>query len=128
MTAPTAAQLALLRSNLPVKRVVSSSSSAPTHFAEMLKAARASKQPIAVKLPNASAPVFHSPMIQAAAPAQLVSGGPAPLSRSEILKNADPLMGVPYVWGGTVASGLDCSAFVSRSEEHTSELQSHSFI
>ena len=36
------------------------------------------------------------------------------MSRSAILKNADQLMGVPYVWGGTVASGLDCSAFVSK--------------
>jgi cell wall-associated NlpC family hydrolase len=98
---------------LPVKRVVSSSS-APTNFAAMLKAASASKQPIALKLPNVQAPVFHSAMLQAAAPAQVVAGGPAPLSRSEILKNAEQLMGVPYVWGGTASSGLDCSAFVSK--------------
>jgi cell wall-associated NlpC family hydrolase len=40
--------------------------------------------------------------------------GPSPMSRSEILQNAEQLMGVPYVWGGTSPSGLDCSAFVSR--------------
>jgi cell wall-associated NlpC family hydrolase len=113
MTAPTAAQLALLRSNLPVKRVASSSS-APTNFAAILKAASASKQPVALKLPNVQAPVFHSPLIQASAPAQATAGGQAPLSRSDILKNAEQLMGVPYVWGGTASSGLDCSAFVSK--------------
>jgi NlpC/P60 family protein len=112
MTGPTAATLALFRSNLPVKRVVSPGA-APTHFAELLKAASVSKKPVV--LPQA--PVFHSAMLSAAAPAaptQVTPGGPAPLSRSEILKNADQLMGVPYVWGGTVASGLDCSAFVSK--------------
>src|ERR1051326_1317702 len=113
MTAPTAAQLALLRSNLPVKRVVSSSS-APTNFAAMLKAASASKQPMALKLPNLQAPIFHSALLRASGPTQPVAGGLAPLSRSEILKNAEQLMGVPYVWGGTAASGLDCSAFVSK--------------
>ena len=117
MTAPTAATLALLRSNLPVKRVSTGSGTAPMHFAELLKAAKASKKPLT--LPQ-QAPVFHSAMLDAApaplpsAPAPLVPGGPAPLSRSEILKNADQLMGVPYVWGGTVSTGLDCSAFVSK--------------
>jgi NlpC/P60 family len=48
------------------------------------------------------------------APAEFVPGGTAPLSRSDIVKNAESLMGVPYVWGGTVNSGLDCSAFVSK--------------
>jgi len=49
---------------------------------------------------------FHAPMI--------VAGGPAPISRAEILSNAQGLMNVPYVWGGTASSGLDCSAFVSK--------------
>jgi hypothetical protein len=112
MTAPTAATLALLRSNLPVKRV-SSGSAAPMHFAELLKAASASKKPLS--LPSrGQMPVFHSAMLGAAGPTQLVAGGPEPLSRSEILKNADQLMGIPYVWGGTATSGLDCSAFVSK--------------
>jgi hypothetical protein len=33
-------------------------------------------------------------------------------------------MGIPYVWGGTVASGLDCSAFVSKAwgvSRHTTD-------
>ena len=118
MTGPTAATLALLRSNLPVRRVVSATST-PSHFADMLKTAAATRKPIA--LPNVAsrqAPVFHSAMVNAAAPAsapsQIVPGGPAPMSRSEILKNAEDLMGIPYVWGGTVNSGLDCSAFVSK--------------
>jgi cell wall-associated NlpC family hydrolase len=49
---------------------------------------------------------FHSAMMTA--------GGPAPMSRSAIQSNAQQLMGVPYVWGGTSSSGLDCSAFVSK--------------
>src|SRR5947209_15657505 len=112
MTAPTAAALALMRSNLPVKRVASPGSVAPTHFADMLKAASVSKKPITLPgLATRQAPIFNSAMM---ADAPLAAGGPAPMSRSEILKNAEGLMGVPYVWGGTVASGLDCSAFVSR--------------
>jgi cell wall-associated NlpC family hydrolase len=116
MTAPTAATLALLRSNLPVRRVVSPGT-APTHFAELLKAASISKKPVALPQPQQQAPVFHSLMLDAASPAtpaQVTAGGPAPLSRSDILKNADGLMGIPYVWGGTASSGLDCSAFVSK--------------
>jgi len=119
MTAPTAATLALLRSNLPVKRVVSTGT-APTHFAELLKAASVSKKPVVLPQVLGQAPVFHSAMLGAAAPAapatpaQFTPGGPAPLSRSDILKSADQLMGIPYVWGGTATSGLDCSAFVSK--------------
>ena len=64
--------------------------------------------------------VFHTTMqpasmpMPAASPAEFVPGGPAPLSRSDMAKTAESLMGVPYVWGGTVDSGLDCSAFVSK--------------
>jgi hypothetical protein len=53
-----------------------------------------------------------------------VPGGPTPISRSDILKNAEGLMGVPYVWGGTANSGLDCSAFVSNAwgvSRHTTD-------
>lgn len=117
MTAPTAAALALLRSNLPVKRVVSPTpSTQPSHFADLLKAASVSRTP--VRLPNvAQTPLYHAAMLPAAGsavPSPIVPGGPTPLSRSEILKNAEQLMGVPYVWGGTSNTGLDCSAFVSR--------------
>lgn len=112
MTAPTAATLALLRSNLPVKRV-SSGAVTPMHFAELLKTATATRKPLS--LPNrGQTPIFHSAMLDAAAPTPLVAGGPAPLSRTDILKSADQLMGIPYVWGGTATSGLDCSAFVSK--------------
>jgi cell wall-associated NlpC family hydrolase len=48
----------------------------------------------------------HAPM--------MAGGGLARLSRAEIVSTAKQLMNVPYVWGGNTASGLDCSAFVSK--------------
>ena len=108
MTRPTPATLAFARSTLPVRRVASSAPMAPG-FAALLKSA-ALKRPAAT-LPFAgqnATPVFHAPMLPASA------GGPAPMTRSEMLSTAQQLMNVPYVWGGTSASGLDCSAFVSR--------------
>ena len=83
------------------------------HFAELLKAASASKKSLSQPTSGQS-PIFHSGMLPGTASTPLVAGGPQPLSRSEILKNADQLMGIPYVWGGTASSGLDCSAFVSK--------------
>jgi hypothetical protein len=72
-----------------------------------LKAASV-KKPVALatrpEVANAN-PVYH---------AEMVPGGPTPISRSEILSNAQQFMGIPYVWGGVQASGLDCSAFVSK--------------
>jgi len=108
MTAPTPATLALFRSTLPVRRVALSKPQTPSHFASLLKTASAPKPP-----------VFHTTMQPASvaapvSPAEFVPGGPAPLSRSDMVKTAESLMGVPYVWGGTVNSGLDCSAFVSK--------------
>ena len=44
----------------------------------------------------------------------MIPGGPPPISRSAILASAQKLLSVPYVWGGTSATGLDCSAFVSK--------------
>jgi cell wall-associated NlpC family hydrolase len=41
-------------------------------------------------------------------------GGPTPISRGDILNNAQRLIDIPYVWGGNSGSGLDCSAFVSQ--------------
>jgi cell wall-associated NlpC family hydrolase len=116
MTAPTAATLAMFRSNLPAKRVASPSTT-PNRFASMLKAAtvpsRPTLQTTQMNVPQRAA-IFHSAMLDAAAPAQLVAAGPSPMSRSDIVKNAEQLMNVPYVWGGTANSGLDCSAFVSK--------------
>jgi hypothetical protein len=43
-----------------------------------------------------------------------VGSGPTPISRAEILSNAQGMMNVPYVWGGIAPGGLDCSAFVSK--------------
>jgi cell wall-associated NlpC family hydrolase len=125
MTGPTAATLALLRSNLPVRRVVAPSAT-PIHFADMLKAASVTKRPITLPgLASSEAPVLHSAMVSAStAPSPMLPGGPAPISRSDILKNAEGLMGIPYVWGGTVSSGLDCSAFVSKAwgvSRHTTD-------
>jgi cell wall-associated NlpC family hydrolase len=106
MTAPTAATLALLRSNLPVRRVALAKPQPTSQFAALLKAANSK--------PLAQPMVFHTAMAPAPVPMELVAGGPSPISRSDIVKNAESLMGVPYVWGGTVNSGLDCSAFVSK--------------
>lgn len=53
-----------------------------------------------------------------------VADGPAPLSRAEIVDKARQLMGIPYVWGGMSDSGLDCSAFVSKTwgiSRHTTD-------
>jgi hypothetical protein len=53
-----------------------------------------------------------------------VGGGPAPISRSEILANAQRLLNVPYVWGGDSSTGLDCSAYVSKAwgiSRHTTD-------
>jgi hypothetical protein len=36
------------------------------------------------------------------------------MSSSAILANAQQLLNVPYVWGGTSAKGLDCSAYISQ--------------
>jgi cell wall-associated NlpC family hydrolase len=120
MTAPTAATLAMLRSNLPVKRVASPSST-PSRFASLLKTASVARPPALqttaqttqMNVPQRAA-TFHSAMLDAAAPSQFVAGGPSHLSRSDIVKNAAQLLNVPYVWGGTANSGLDCSAFVSK--------------
>ena len=110
MTRPTPAALAFARSTLPVRRVASPSL-APGGFAQLLRAATANRTTAPAAKPPAPptprlAETSHAPM--------LVGGGPAPISRAEILGNAQALMNVPYVWGGTTSSGLDCSAFVSK--------------
>jgi cell wall-associated NlpC family hydrolase len=117
MTRPTAATLAFARSTLPTRRVASSGPT-PPGFAALLKAASLNKKPVTLAPQQQVAkadPVFHAAMIP---------GGPTPISRSEILQNAQQLMGVPYVWGGVQAGGLDCSAFVSKAwgvSRHTTD-------
>jgi len=82
---------------------------APTKavFANMLNSATAAKNAKPAVLPRAAKP---APTYQAA----MIPGGPQPISRSEILASAQQLLNIPYVWGGTSATGLDCSAFVSK--------------
>jgi cell wall-associated NlpC family hydrolase len=115
MTAPTPAALALFRSNLPVRRVAPGAAPASTQFAAALKAVNAAKGGAAVQA-RVQPLIFHTALQPAgiSAPSEVVPGSPAPMSRSDILKKAEQLMGIPYVWGGTVNSGLDCSAFVSK--------------
>ena len=75
-------------------------------FAALMAATKSGKP---TTVPSAAAKlggVVHAAMIP--------GGGPAPISSSQILANAQQLMGVPYVWGGTSANALDCSAFVSK--------------
>jgi cell wall-associated NlpC family hydrolase len=115
VTAPTPAQLALLRSSFPARRVAPAlaSSGKPT-FSALLQTAT-QRAPAAVPLPRVS-PLLAKKTVAAPDPQLFTApgAGPAPVSRSEILHNAEQLMGVPYVWGGTSPSSLDCSAFVSR--------------
>jgi cell wall-associated NlpC family hydrolase len=104
MTRPTPAQLAFARSTLPVRRVASTPANpAKSPFASMLQQATSSSRtgPAAKTMG-----VRNAPMISA--------GGPAAMSRSEIVANAEQLMGIPYVWGGNSTAGLDCSAFISK--------------
>jgi hypothetical protein len=88
---------------------VASASSVPSGFAQLLRAAAANRSARPAAQPLVTPKVtetYHAPM--------MVAGGPAPISRSEILTNAQGLMNVPYVWGGNASGGLDCSAFVSK--------------
>jgi hypothetical protein len=106
VTRPTLAAIALARSTLPVRRVASGS--APSGFAQLLRAATAKRSTRAAARPAAApqpAETYHAAM---------TVGGPLPISRSEILSNAQGLLNVPYVWGGTASGGLDCSAFLSK--------------
>jgi cell wall-associated NlpC family hydrolase len=112
VSAPTPAALAFARSSLPTRRV---SAVVPQpmprgQFASFLQQASAPHRPlrpIAVPLRT-----FNT-TLQPAPPA-IVSGGPPLISRSEILSNAQRLIDIPYVWGGTTDNGLDCSAFLSK--------------
>lgn len=105
MTRPTQATLSFARSTLPVRRVASSGPIAPG-FAALLKSASLKSAPAAKNLVPSARPIYHA--------AEMVLGGPAPITRSEIVATAEKLMGIPYVWGGVQSSGLDCSAFVSK--------------
>ena len=98
MTRPTPAAIAFARSTLPVKRVASSGKTAPG-FAALLHNA-------SLKQAAPAPPIYHSAMIAA--------GAPGSIARSQIIANAEKLLNVPYVWGGVNATGLDCSAFVSK--------------
>jgi cell wall-associated NlpC family hydrolase len=126
MTVPTSAALALFRSNLPVRRVASTSTT-PSNFAALLKSAGTRPPSLTSAQVQRQTQVYHSAMLSAVgptSPSEVTPGGPAPMKRSDILKNADQLMGIPYVWGGTANSGLDCSAFVSKAwgvSRHTTD-------
>jgi len=129
MGRPTPTQLFFARSTLPVRRVASTSfSKAGTPFAQVLQntASRTpTGGPLTRPLPRAvgSAQTFYAPLMPTT-PQPFVPGGPAPMSRSEILKNAQQYLDVPYVWGGDSGSGLDCSAFVSKTwgvSRHTTD-------
>ncbi len=106
MPRPTLAELALVRSNLPTRRVAAPqtapSSARSNQFASILQAA--------------STPAPRMASMQAMRPIAnpTSSGGPGPMSRSQMLENAQQLIGVPYVWGGNTPTGLDCSTIVSR--------------
>ena len=105
MTRPTPTALSFARSTLPARRVASTGPTAPG-FAALLKSAALKKStPASLQAPKPAAPVYH---------AEMVPGGPPPMTRSEIVANAEKLLNIPYVWGGVKDSGLDCSAFISK--------------
>jgi cell wall-associated NlpC family hydrolase len=112
VTRPTAAALAFARSTLPVRRVaLTNATSTRSGFAALMASTKSIKPtPLPRVAPKLTA-VTHAAMIPGGA---VIGGGPAPISSSAILANAQQLLNVPYVWGGTSASGLDCSAFVSK--------------
>src|SRR5262249_54471425 len=107
VTAPTPTQLALARSSLPTRRVSPAlNTPARPKFATVLQqATTAAPKPVA-------RPVTPAAPVSPVAPTG--PGGPAPISRSDIIASAQRLLDVPYVWGGTTPSGLDCSAYVSK--------------
>ena len=134
MSRPTPAALAFARSTLPAKRVASvPMRPVVSPFANALKSASALSNTAVLKSPTLAsrgAPqpqalqTFNAPMIGAAAARAINPSGPAPISRSEIVVNAEKLMNIPYVGGGNSQSGLDCSAFVSKAwgvSRHTTD-------
>jgi cell wall-associated NlpC family hydrolase len=101
---PTSADLALVRSNLPTRRVAVPVAPKPTtQFVTVLQTAAQSRSSSSV--PLASPRPIVNPTL---------TTGPAQMSRSNMLQNAQQLMNIPYVWGGNSSTGLDCSAFVSK--------------
>jgi cell wall-associated NlpC family hydrolase len=107
VTRPTPSALAFARSTLPVRRVALTGTLDKSGFAALLASTKATTRAVAPpRVAPKLASVTHAAMIP--------GGGPAPISSSAILANAEQLLNVPYVWGGTSASGLDCSAFVSK--------------
>jgi cell wall-associated NlpC family hydrolase len=123
MPRPPAASDALARSTLPARRVAPRLASAtvratPTMFASALQRASTPATPTAAQLRRASALPQQSARLQrtlsTAAGTVTGSNTPLPMSRSAIIDKAQSLMGIPYVWGGNSANGLDCSAFVSK--------------
>jgi cell wall-associated NlpC family hydrolase len=95
----------------------------PQAFANALQMATAAKAP-ALKSPALAARTTTTSETYHAAMLPAVAGGPEPMSRSEIVANAEKLMGIPYVWGGNSSTGLDCSAFISKAwgvSRHTTD-------
>jgi cell wall-associated NlpC family hydrolase len=88
-----------------VRRVASGTATNTTSgFATLLR--KAATRPTTPSRVSKPAGLTHAAM--------LPGGGPPPISTTEILANAQQLLNVPYVWGGTSSKGLDCSAFVSK--------------
>jgi peptidoglycan endopeptidase LytE len=56
---------------------------------------------------------YHSPAWWAPAPAPAPAPAQAPSPTAKVIEAAKQLEGVPYHWGGTSASGFDCSGFVN---------------
>ena len=46
-------------------------------------------------------------------PTSAHAAGPAPVKASDVLREAESFLGVPYVWGGFQPRGFDCSGYLS---------------
>ncbi len=97
---------------VPVKKVESSQ---PTQVAaevkgtevEVTSQATTDTKPVSKPAENTKTPPKATQVASAPTSSQVSRGGDS----SGIVKNAQSLQGVPYVFGGTTRSGFDCSGF-----------------